>query len=183
MRWQKVARLGVAAFIVAFGVVVYLSVGERQEAAPAPLVERQDPTATLEVASGILTSLVGIAEDYKVSAESILSYADGSSKRAGVRITVTNRNGRDFVIQTRDARSGADEKVFELAGAVRLDASDGFWLETDTATHSRDDGITRAPGAVTFGRGRMSGSGGGMTYDQRSDLLTITEQSTVTLAA
>jgi LPS export ABC transporter protein LptC len=181
MGWQKRARAGAAVFIAAFAAVVYFSFGERQAAAPAPPVERKDPAASSEIESGTLTAISGVEEDYKIEAKSTLMYPNGSSSRTGVRIGVRKRNGRDFVITADKATAGPDEKNLELSGNVGLAASDGFSLHTADATYNRDDGIARAPGAVTFGRGRMSGSGVGMTYDQRIDVLTITEQSKVTM--
>ena len=64
---------------------------------------------------------------------------------------------------------------------MKLKASDGFELTTDRATHNQDDSIVRAPGAVVFSKGRMSGSGANATYDQTRDVLTIAEQARVTI--
>jgi LPS export ABC transporter protein LptC len=180
--WQKRARLGVATFTVAFGVVVYFAMGERQAAAPVIPVERQDPKASLEVVSGVLQQLTNIQQDYEIQADSWLTYDDGSVKMPGVRIIAKKRDGRDFVISAKEARAGPDRKQLALSGEVVLTASDGFHLETSSATFNQDDGIARAPGPVTFGRGRMSGSGVGMSYDERSDVLAITASSRVTLA-
>ena len=45
-------------------------------------------------------------------------------------------------------------------------------VRTEHATYTEADGIVRAPGPVEFSRGRMSGSGIGMTYDKNQDVLT-----------
>ena len=49
---------------------------------------------------------------------------------------------------------------------MRLAASDGMTVRTEHATYADSDGIVRAPGPVEFTRGRMSGTGVGMTYDK-----------------
>ena len=41
---------------------------------------------------------------------------------------------RTVTITAREAKVSKDENYFELTGPVRLEDSDGFWLETDTAT-------------------------------------------------
>ena len=62
-----------------------------------------------------------------------------------------------------------------------MTASDGFIVKADTATFNQDNGIMTAPGAVTFERGRMTGSGTGMSYDKNADVLSLAEQSHVSL--
>ena len=94
-----------------------------------------------------------------------------------VQITVSKSDGRTYVVTADEAIAGKDQRERQLTGHVVLKVSDGFELKTDRATHNQDDSIVRAPGAVTFSKGQMSGSGGNATYDQNRDLLTITEQA------
>ena len=63
---------------------------------------------------------------------------------------------------------------------MRLEDSDGFVLTTDAATYDRQQSVARTMGAVTFGKGRMSGSGVGITYEQAKDVLVISQQAQVT---
>jgi lipopolysaccharide transport protein LptA len=81
-----------------------------------------------------------------------------------------------------EATAGKDQRERKLNGHVTLKVSDGFELTTDHATHNQDDSIVRAPGAVSFSKGRMTGSGGNATYDQTKDVLTINEQAKVNMA-
>ena len=62
---------------------------------------------------------------------------------------------------------------------MKLAASDGFVVTAESASFSQSDGVVRAPGPVAFEKGRMSGSGVGMTYDQEKDVLTLIEQAQV----
>ena len=48
---------------------------------------------------------------------------------------------RTFRVTAREAKVSKDDNYFELIGPVRLEGSDGFWLETDTATVNRMDSI------------------------------------------
>jgi lipopolysaccharide export system protein LptA len=179
--WQKPARFGVATFAVAFAAYVYMEMGERQAAAPVAPAVRTDPSASIEVVSGVLRRVLGIEEEFEIRAGSHLTYPDKSSRWGDVRIRIPKKNGRDFVIVAKEAKAGADEKLFELNGEVTVTASDGFELKTGSATYGVDEGIARAAGPVTFGKGRMSGAGVGMTFDQRNDVLTIGEDSMVTM--
>lgn len=181
MSWQTRVRIGLAMFIIAFAAVVYVSMGKRRESVPAVPVERVDPAATLEAISGALQRVSGSEEEFAIHADSQLSYPDGSTRFSGVRIEVRNRGGRDFFITADEARTGPNQQGHELHKSVVVKASDGLELQTEDAIYNQADGIVRAPGAVTFARGRMHGAGVGMSYDQRQDVLSITEKSSVTI--
>ena len=179
--WQKRARIGVALFGLVFAGVVYFAIGERQAVeAPRPL-ERLDPKAIFETTGAFLQRVRGTEQDFDIKAEKTFSYEDGSTKQVNVEITVRNREGRDFFITAREAQAGKDQVEMKLAGEVKLRASDGFELTTEAATFNQTDGIARVPGAAAFAKGRMTGSGHGMTYDQNTQILDIdTEAKVVT---
>lgn len=182
MSWQKRARAGVGLFAVLFAAGVYFAMGERQKAAPRIAVEREDPTSTLEVMGAILSRFSGSDEDFVVEADSKISYPDGSERSKGLRITIKKRNGRDVTISADEALVGANESTFDLKQNIVLKASDGFELHTDNATFNNTERIVRAPGSVTFSRGRMAGSGIGMTYAEDAQILTLASDSQVALS-
>lgn len=177
--WQKRARIGIAVFGVAFAILVYTAIGERQAPVPPTAVERLDPKALMETVSGALQRVTGVERDFDVSFERSLSYEDGSSRFFGVTITVKNRGGRDYVITAREAFAGKGQTDLQLTGDVKLVASDGFELTTSEATFNQETSLARAEGAVDFRKGRMSGSGRGMSYDQPRDVLHFAADSKV----
>lgn len=178
--WQKRARLAVAVVGVTCAGVVYFSMGERQRPAPPPPLDRLDRNAIVETTSALWQRLTGREEDFEVAARRSVTYADGSVRQFDVRITVRQRGGRDFVVTARQAEAGPNERALQLAGEVTLVASDGFELTTETATYNQDEGIARVPGAATFRKGRMRGSGVRLAYDQHGDVLDVGEQARVT---
>jgi LPS export ABC transporter protein LptC len=180
--WQSRTRIGLAIFAVAVAVVVYFSIGERRRQAPPAPVERLDKNAVSETYQGEAERLRATQQDFAIRFTRALSYEDGSQKMFDVAITVTKSDGRSYVVTADEAIAGKDQREKQLSGHVRLKVSDGFEMMTDHATHSQDDSIVRAPGAVTFSRGRMTGSGGTATYDQNRDVLTITEQARVNIS-
>lgn len=179
--WQRLTRIGLAIFGVAFAAIVYLSIGERRSPAPPAPVERQDPKAIAESIGGDLQRLRASEQDFALNFARSLSYEDGSQKMFEVKITVRKSDGRTYVVTADEATAGRDQRERQLTGHVRLTASDGFELTTDRATHNQDDSIVRAPGAVAFRKGGMSGSGGNATYDQTRDLLSIGEQAKINI--
>ncbi len=181
MRWQRQGRFAAAIVGIASAVVLYATMGERVKQTVAPPPQRIDPKAIIESSGNVLQQVRGTRQDYIIEAERQLTYQGGATKFVGIRITVRNRGGRDYVVTGHEAQAGENQKELLLAGGVKLAANDGFVVQTDTATFNQDSGLMTAPGPVTFERDRMNGSGVGMSYDKNSDVLTLADQSHVTL--
>ena len=182
MRWQKPARVGVAIFGIACAIAVYAAIGERVIGTPPTPPARMDPKAVLESEGAQVQQERGAQRDFDVTFERQLTYEDGSTKGFGVRISVRGRQGRDFVLTGREAQAGQNQQELQLSGAVTLEASDGFVLKAESAAFSRGDGVVRAPGPIAFEKGRMTGSGVGMSYDQEEDVVSLLEQAQVRTA-
>lgn len=180
-RWQKRARVGLGLFAIALAIAIYAAIGERQTAAPLDRPARLDPRAILESAGAMLQQFRETKKDYVVKAERQLRYEDGTTKSFGVTIEVRNRGGRDFVVSGREMHADETKKLLEITGGVKLAASDGFTVEAEYATFNEGDATVAAPGTVTFGRGRMSGTGAGMTYNQNTDVLSLAGEAHVTV--
>ncbi len=180
--WQKRARIVLAIFGVAVAVVVYQSIGERRTATAPAAAPRTDPKAQFEVQQGEAQRLRAGERDFSIKFARSLAYDDGSQKMFEVTITVNKPDGRAYVVTADEATAGKDQRERQLAGHVRLKVSDGFEMTTDRASHNQDDSIVRAPGAIAFSKGHMTGSGGNATYDQTRDILTITEQAKVNMS-
>ena len=181
MKWQKWGRLLAATIGIAAAVVVYATMGERAKPVPVSEPTRLDPKAIIESSGNVVQQVRGARQDFLIEAERQLTYEGGSTKLLGVKITVRNRGGRDYVVSGREAHAGENQRELQLSGGVELQASDGFTLRTDNAAFNQDTALMTAPGAVTFERGGLSGSGVGMSYDKNTDVLSLVEQSHVTL--
>lgn len=181
MKWQKWARLLVATIGIAAAVVVYATMGERAKPVPVSEPNRLDPKAVIESSGNVVQQVRGTRQDFLIEAERQLTYEGGATKLLGVKITVRNRGGRDYVVTGREAQAAENQKELQLTGGVELKASDGFTIRTDNAAFNQDTGLMTAPGGVTFGRDRLSGSGTGMSYDKNADVLSLADQSHVVL--
>jgi lipopolysaccharide export system protein LptA len=179
MRWQHRARLGIAIFGIVFAAVVFATIREREKPIPPVMPNRLDPKAVFESSGSRLLRVTGTKQDFEVLSDRQLVYENGAAKLFGVRIVVKEREGRDFLVTSREAEAGEGEKLLQLNGNVKLVASDGFELTTDHATFNQDDGVVRTPGPVVFKKGMMNGSGVGMSYDKNTDVLTVNDQSQV----
>jgi len=177
------ARLIIAVFAVAFAVVVAFEFRPRPAISVAAPVARTDLKAVVESTGGRVMRFKREHEDVSVEYDRQLTYADGSTKLLGVKVTTDERGGgRAFTVTGKEGQVGQNDSVVALNGDVTLVASDGFTAKTEHATYSDSEGLVRAPGPVEFAHDRMSGSGVGMTYDKNRDILSILDQAVVHMA-
>ena len=164
MRWQRILRPAFGLFALAFAVWVYVSIGSKPKP-PANSVVRTDERAISESTKGQSFMLKGSSQDVRIDYERMFAYQSGRVKFAGAHITVTGRAGRDFVIDAKEAEIAENQSQIDLKGAVVITTSDGLTVKTEQATYTESDGVTRAPGPVSFARARMKGSSVGASYD------------------
>jgi len=182
-RWQRRARLAVAVFGVLFAAFVARQLKPRDTPPAAALAPKTDPGAIAETTGGTLAKFRGSRQDVSVTFQKQLTYANGTSRLEGVRIVTDERNGsRTFTITGKEGRVGNNDTSLALDGDVRLEGSDGMTALAEHATYADADGTVRAPGPVQFSRGRMQGTGVGMTWEKDADVLTILDQAIVHVA-
>jgi lipopolysaccharide export system protein LptA len=178
MRWQKVARLAIALFVIAFAGFVFLAMRHRVAPAPGkPAVTGADPEAIMESGAGERKgfTLGKLTEVLKF--DKVITYKDGRSKFVGVTLTLPDRNGRTFVVTADEGELVAppdkpgDPSVAKVRGHVKLTADNGLEVLGNEADYDGKEGVVKVPGPVTFTRGRMKGSGVGATYDQNRQVI------------
>ncbi len=176
------ARLFVGLFAIVFVVFVAFAFKNRP-AAPDGVSSpsRLDPSAIVETTGSVTDRFTADREDFSVRSEHAYTYADGTSRIEGVTI-VSTRSGRTYTVTAKEARVGTDESAFTLTGAVHIQSDDGLVADAEQAVYTKDNGVVNSPGPVTFSRGRLDGNGVGMTYNTRSDVLTILDQATIDVA-
>lgn len=182
--WQRRARYVIAIGAVGFLIVVLITLKRREPTGGAAPAARTDPGAVVEVTGGRVERFKLSREDVRVAYERQLTFANGSTKLVGVTISADQRlGGRSFTVTADTADVGQGETTMQLNGNVRLGASDGMTVHTDSATYADKEGALRAPGPVEFSRGRMTGSGIGMTHEVTREVLTILDRAVVHVAA
>src|SRR5262245_10068677 len=176
--WQKRLRVGLAIFGILFAGFVYRSLGERRVAGPVRPAERTDRNAIIETRNAEAQQVRGTEQDFEIKSERTLTYEDNSLKHINPVITV-HREGRVYVVSAKEASAGPNQVELQLKGSVKISVSDGFELMTDSGTFNQNESIARAPGAMTFKKGHMSGSGSNATYNQKDDVLNIAESAKI----
>jgi lipopolysaccharide export system protein LptA len=181
MKWQRSARLVIAVVGIVFAIAVVATMKRRTAPQTAPPVPRADPAAVVESEGGNTVRISGDREEGVLKYERLLTYANGASKMMGVTIT-SERKGQTFVVTGAEGSAGENDSSMELSGGVRLEANDGMVVTADRASYSKSDNFIRVPGAVSFSRGRMKGTGIGLDYNQTQDVIVISDRAAVDVA-
>jgi lipopolysaccharide export system protein LptA len=187
--WQKRLRLAIAVFVVLFAVVVVVSLrsGRARKGGSAPLV-RQDPQASIENPNGGTYERTEQGKTtFSLKFGSQFTYADGHTKLGrGVELKFLDKNSRMVTIVSQEANlmNPPDQGLTnaEFRGDTTLTTSDGVRIKSAQASYDKHDETLRAPGPVTFSKGRMTGSGHGGTYDFNHEVLTVLDQAQIDVA-
>ena len=161
--------------------VVFFTTRRRVTAPPPAPIERGDPAATVESQGAFLVQFKGDRETVRVEAEKQYAYPDGSTRLINVKVTSV-RQGKTFTATSDEARVGENQTHLDMKGHVVITSNEGFEAKGDSATYNQTEGVMRGPGAVTFKRGRLTGSGVDFSYDETRDVLGLSDQTHVIIA-
>lgn len=181
MRWQRRARFVLLIIAVATVAGVLATMRRRADPAGAAPVARSDPRAVAEATGGRTTRASGTDIPGFVDFERMLTYEDGTVRFVKPKLTNT-RSGRGDVLEGDEATAGPNQSHVLVRGNVVLTTADGLRATTQEATYSSGEEVVRAPGRVEFAKGATRGSGEGMSYDQRRDLLWLLKDARITVA-
>lgn len=180
--WQRRARLFIAAGAVAFAAVLVFAFRNKAPEAESVTVTSTDPKAVVESASGTRIEVNREQERVRVTYGRLLTYADGSVRMLDVQVSTERAGGRLFTLTADEGLVHENQSSYDFTGNMHLTATDGLSVRAESATYAERDGTVRVPGAVEFARGRLSGTGIGMTYNKNSDLMTILRQAVIHVA-
>ena len=187
MRWQKVARLLIAGFVIVFaGVVIYAM---RQRALvsqpPGSAVSVSDPKAMSETGPGVARSFKDDKVVSSVHFEKQMTYADGKTKAFGVKLNLTDKDGKPVTVTGDEAEilspQGQSQtvNVGRIVGHFRLETASGIVVTGAEANYDKAQGLFRIPGAVEFTKGRMTGTSIGATYNEKNNVFWLLEKAHV----
>jgi lipopolysaccharide export system protein LptA len=189
MRGLRLLRYAIAVFVVAFAAIVVVSMRRgATRAAPTPEVKKLDPNAVLQtIGKGEYTSHKEGKVDYSITFGQQLTYGDGRNTFGkGVSVLLPDRDGRRVTIESREAEvtnpPGKAIGTAKFMHDVKLTTSDGIVVTSDSASYDDAAHLTTIPGALTFTKGRMTGTGVGATYDHEREVLWLLKDAKVDVA-
>jgi lipopolysaccharide export system protein LptA len=185
VRWQKIARLLIASFVIVFaGVVVFYLKQGTTAAKPEHETVKVTEGSLTESGNGTYTNAKGHRIDYAKS----ITFRDGRTELEGVKLTLRDKDGKPVIVTADRAGAVVPENkateitVGKLTGNVVLRTQSGVEVKTGEAVYSDKDGILNIPGPVEFSKGRLKGSGVGATYNNNNEVFWILAQAQVHVA-
>lgn len=183
MRWQKPARIAIAVIGLGTAVAVYTLTKKRPVIVNTPLAVAADPTATLQSEAGEQMRTDGSKVTGKITYQRLRQYDDGRTVYDKARFELANGSVLSAEVVEMRATGDQSDKGIEatLTGAARMEMSDGTKLEGAKATYSGATGMATIPGATTFTRGSMTGTGNGGTWERDSGTIKLLADANVTM--
>jgi lipopolysaccharide export system protein LptA len=186
VRWQTVARRIVAVVGLGTAVAIYVYTRPRPAPEPPPLAPSADPTATVQAGAGVDARYRGDTLESKIQYAGIRQYSDGRVGYEKAHMTLANGTvlSADLIEGRGKSAKGDMPGEWTLTGHVSFQGptTDPVAFSGASATYSDATGVATMPGAVTFRRGRMSGTGTGGTYQRDAGVFALAADTHVTIA-
>lgn len=188
MNWRTGVRIGLAAVGLGVAGTVYY---HSRTGPPPPELPGNAPTLDPSVSLLGGTTLIIDYKDGKPSleltAKSATSFSDGRKRFEDASVKGLGENTftlRAGVIDTKGpAVAGERPTQYELGRRFIFEASDGMVVESEQGTYDNGTGVMTMPGAVTFKRGRISGTATGAIYERDNDTITLLDAAQANVTA
>ncbi len=192
MRWQKALRWVIAVAGVSFAMFLYLRFDRKPPVAPAPVPEALAKNVSYQSEMSPKGEQCRFENGKEVSC---VSYTKFTHFTDGTRVIENpkfrgDRGGKPFVVSADrgELRAGSPDAgpneipaETHLIGNVVMREQDGMEIKTDDATYNDSAAMLVMPGALSFTRDRLSGSGTGASYARNEQLLRIDDQAKIKL--
>ena len=184
MRWQRGARLAVAAIGLATALAVVLLVRERPAPVDPGVTAPVDPGAVAQSGSGVDIRYRGQEQIGVIASDERKQFEDGRITWRNARMTLKDGTVLEAGLAESIGKATSGDgpgAEYRLQNGVRLTTGAGATLAGEAGTYSEASGEASIPGAVTFARGRMAGRGTGGVYTREGDTLRVLADVVVTL--
>ncbi len=188
MNWRTGVRVGVA--VVGLGVATAVFIQSRNGPPPPALPAdppKLDPNVSLVGGATKIVQYKGGQPSVEVTASAQTNYTDGRARWENA--IIHGLGDRTFtlhgaVVETRGpAVSGENPVQLEITKRLKFEASDGLVVESDNGSYDDATGVMTMPGAVTYRRGRLSGTAIGATYERETDTIRLLDAAKADVAA
>ena len=130
-------RIGLAAFAVAFGVILFFGARDRAPSVVADAVSRTDRNAVIESRDAQILQREDRADNLKIDADRQLGYEDGSVKLLG-RVKIEFSDG--LVVETEEAVYADGGELVSMPGLTKL-GRPNMEAKADSARYERTEDL------------------------------------------
>jgi lipopolysaccharide export system protein LptA len=162
---------------------LYFSTRSRPAPSLPPLGTATDPAASTQSGEGTEVRYRGEDLQFRLDYDAVKQYPDGRVHYDHFNARV--HGGTIMSAAQVDCRGQSPDGMpadCTLTGQVHFQSDDGTSFESESASYSQASGLATVPGAVSFKRGRMSGTGTGGNYERDSGIFRLFADVHVTIA-
>lgn len=188
MRWQNLARLAIAVFVLVFAGVLVVTLRRPARPVARPETPRVDQKTVAEL--GPLTHRRTTPDGkliFELNAKSDFTYPDGRHLLKEADLTLPQSDGGTATISggemeiTIPPNSDKPLETAKITKGAKVRTSDGLEMTSAQATYVEATGIVTVPGDVTFTKGRMTGTGIGATYDRGRNVIWLLDRAHISV--
>jgi lipopolysaccharide export system protein LptA len=185
LRWVTALRVVIAALLVAFGVVIFLSFGKKEEEPVRIHIDRPSGDAGKQVLdlsdTFFITGTKGGAESFKLLADQVTGFVGDKKSLRGVHLEVVGEDGGRIYLTGDEGQFDMNDKRAQLSGHVRVEGKNGFQLSTMTLFFDGQRDVIFTSDEISFGHEGLAGTGRGLNFLTHDQILKVPAEVRVTL--
>ncbi len=186
LRLITALRVIIAALLVAFGVVLFLSFGKKEEQAIRIHVSQPSGTAGEKVVdlsdTFRITGTKGGSESFKLLADQVTGFVGDKKSLKGVHLEVAGENGERLYLSGNEGQFDMADKRAQLSGDVQVAGKGGFKLNTSNLYFDGQRDMIFTSDEIAWEKPGITGRGRGLNYLTRSQIMKIPADARETLA-
>jgi lipopolysaccharide export system protein LptA len=185
LRLITALRVVIASLLLAFGVLLFLSFGKKEEGSVRIALSRP-AEATAEQVVDLsenfdITGTKGARDSFRLKADQVTGFVGDKKLLRGVHLEVYGEDGERLALTGETGQFDMADKRAHLSGAVKLEGKNGFKLSTPSLYFDGDRDAIFTPDQIAFETDSMTGSGRGLNYLTRTRSLKIPAEVHVTV--
>ncbi len=184
LRMISALRVVIAALLIAFGVLLFLSFGKKEEGA-VRIHLAQPPSAGEQVVDlsekFAIVGTKGGREAFRLQADQVTGLVGEKKILQGVHLEVFNEDGDRLALSGDTGQFDMGDKKALLAGQARVEGKDGFQLTAPSLSFDGDRDMIFTPEEIAFQNRGLSGTGRGLNYLITEKTLKIPSEVRVTV--
>ena len=180
-------RVVIAALLVAFGVVLFLSFGKKEEdAVRIRLASPSSPPGQQVVdlsENFAITGTKGGRESFRLQADQVTGFVGDKKQLKGVHLEVVGEDGDRLSLRGATGQFDMADKRAQLTGEVKVEGKNGFMLTAPSLYFDGDRDMLFTPDEIAFESRGMKGTGRGLNYLTRDRSFKIPAEVHVSIEA
>ena len=185
LRLITALRVVIAALLLAFAIVLFLSFGKKEEGAVRIALSRPPEVSAEQVVdlseNFDITGTKGARDAFRLKADQVTGFVGDKKLLRGVHLEVYGEDGERLALSGETGQFDMADKRAHLSGAVKLEGKNGFKLSTPSLYFDGDRDAIFTPDEIAFETDSLTGTGRGLNYLTRVRSLKIPADVHVTV--